>query len=282
MSDAVMKAPNATTPLPFLAYRLDPHTPYAPPVPASRWRVWANATRARFANRCLPLLVANQSGWVICAPTRVDVVWLGGEALDQVKVTLGVLAPAAEPAAVSHFGHGILTWRIPFLFRTPPGYSLLVRGPANSPKDAIAPLEGVLEADWAMAPFTMNWQLTRPNIRVRFDAGEPICMLVPQRRGELEAFHPHLLDVRDAPELHRHYSIWRDSRGQFNENLKLGRGTDLWQKHYFRGVTPSGFRAAQHQTLLRLPSFRADTGPRDGPTDAPARVTTETYNVQHL
>src|SRR3712207_8402233 len=33
--------------------------------------------------------------------------------------------------ARSHFGSGILTWNLPFLFRTPPGYNLHVRGPAN-------------------------------------------------------------------------------------------------------------------------------------------------------
>jgi hypothetical protein len=41
-----------------------------------------------------------------------------------------------SPSAISHFGSGILTWNVPYLFRTPPGYNLLVRGPANWPKDA--------------------------------------------------------------------------------------------------------------------------------------------------
>ena len=64
-----------------------------------------------------------------------------------------VIEGAGEPSgtAVSHFGHGILTFPIPFLFRTPPGTTLLIRGPANAPKDAIAPLEGLVETDWAVA-----------------------------------------------------------------------------------------------------------------------------------
>ena len=59
------------------------------------------------------------------------------------KRDAGQLLPA------SHFGDGILTWHLPILFRTPPGYNLLVRGPANYPKDAVSPLEGIVETDWA-------------------------------------------------------------------------------------------------------------------------------------
>jgi Family of unknown function (DUF6065) len=43
------------------------------------------------------------------------------------------------------------------VFRTPPGCNLYVRGPANSPKDGIAALEGIIETDWSEATFTMNW-----------------------------------------------------------------------------------------------------------------------------
>ncbi len=62
--------------------------------------------------------------------------------------------------ATSMFGHGILTFHIPFLVRTHPGYNLLVRGPANMPRDGVSPLEGIVETDWAVATFTMSWQLT--------------------------------------------------------------------------------------------------------------------------
>ena len=42
----------------------------------------------------------------------------------------------------SHFGYGILTWTLPYLFRTPPDWNLLARGPSNLPKDGIQALEG--------------------------------------------------------------------------------------------------------------------------------------------
>jgi hypothetical protein len=250
----------------FAAYRLGARAACPIPVPAPRWRAWANATRDRFANRCLPILMADQAGWVIPSPAVVEVMWRGGDGIDQLEVS-GESATSRCPA-FSHFGHGILTWTIPFLFRTPPGYNLLVRGPANSPKDGIAPLEGLVETDWAMSPFTMNWKVTRPNALIRFEAGEPICMLVPQRRGELEAFMPVVIDLQDSAEINEHYRVWRKSRREFNARLKSGPVEELWQKHYFRGETPSGLRAQEHQTRLRLHTFDeagADAGENAAP-----------------
>ena len=57
-------------------------------------------------------------------------------------------------------------------------------------------LEGLVETDWAVATFTMNWKLTVPRRLIRFEPDDPICMLVPQRRGELESFEPTVAELR--------------------------------------------------------------------------------------
>src|SRR5262245_21841832 len=44
-------------------------------VPASRERAWMEATDRRFANRCLPLLIANQAGWFIICHQTLRAVW---------------------------------------------------------------------------------------------------------------------------------------------------------------------------------------------------------------
>jgi len=148
---------------------------------------------------------------------------------------------------------------------------LLVRGPANWPKDGIAPLEGVVETDWSEAPFTMNWKMTRPVHRVIFEEGEPIALLVPQRRGELEKFQPELRAIEDVPELHQGYQQWLQSRKSFiaglcrpgSEEVKQG-----WQKHYFQGVHLNRTAAPKHQTKLKLKDFvdrRSETDSPDGP-----------------
>src|ERR1700755_2509816 len=158
--------------------------------PASRWREWMNATAGRSANRCLPLLMANESGWVLKNPAAFTATWDGSDGRDAIQIEYDDACPANRMLASSHFGSGVLTFAVPYLFRTPPGFNLLVRGPANLPKDGICALDGLVETAWSVATFTMNWKITRPNHPVSFEEAEPFCMLVPQRRGELERFAP--------------------------------------------------------------------------------------------
>lgn len=216
------------------------------------------ATPERFANRCLPLLIANQAGWLVlnCAPVRL--LWSGADALGGVTIDYEHRPPAYR--ATSHFGQGIVTWNLPFLFRTPPGYNLLVRGPANWIKDGAHPLEGVVETDWLPATFTMDWKLTRPGVSVKFDADEPLCMLVPQRRGELEEFQPEIRKIAADAEMRSSYEAWLRNRAQFLHDLKHPDSQAVregWQKHYFQGKMPDGSTARSHQTRLRLRPFLA-------------------------
>jgi hypothetical protein len=41
--------------------------------PAPRERAWMDATTDRFAYRCLPLVFANQAGWVVRCPVGFSV-----------------------------------------------------------------------------------------------------------------------------------------------------------------------------------------------------------------
>jgi Family of unknown function (DUF6065) len=112
--------------------------------PAPIGRTWMSEMRDGWPNRCLPMLIANQSGWEMRNPCAFTATWMGqGNGVDV------IIAPdkreAGQLLPLSHFGYGILSWNLPLLFRTPPGYNLLVRGPANYPKDGVCPLEGIVE-----------------------------------------------------------------------------------------------------------------------------------------
>ncbi len=228
-------------------------------VPASKAREWMSGV-GRFSKRCLPMTVANQAGWLLLNPHRFSAVWDGGDQTSAIKIEYeGV--PRPEPVR-SDFGLGVLTWGVPYLFRTSRGYNLLARGPSNMPKDGIAPLEGLVETDWSVATFTMNWKFTRPNLVVTFEADEPFCMVVPQRRGSLEDFQPAIRPLSDDRELYEEAKLWSKSRHEqqvrkFLAEQVPGRTADRdsWQKHYFKGVTPSGKSAPEHQTDLRLLPF---------------------------
>jgi hypothetical protein len=236
------------------AYRL-PNRPTLKLIPAPADRVWMELTQAGWANRCLPLRMANQGGWWILNDADFEVTWNGKPTVSDLEIK--PLKGVASYFAMSIFGHGILTFEIPWLFRTSPGYNLLARGPTNEFKDGIQAMDGLVETDWSEASFTMNWKITRPLKKVRFDKDEPICLIVPQRRGELEAVVPEIRNIESAPEIFEGFSAWRESRLQLVERKKDPRAATLreWEGHYMRGTTVTGRQASEHQTKRDLRPF---------------------------
>ncbi|MBH1937187.1 hypothetical protein I5Q34_23450 [Streptomyces sp. AV19] len=242
----------------MVAYRL-PDTSDMPIVPAPARRDWLDQEALRHTYRCLPLRVANQNGWWILNDRTFTVRWSGGDGTEDLEVRYADEQP--DGLATSHFGRGILTFHPPHLIRTPPGWNLLVRGPANLPKDGAHPLEGLVEADWAVATFTMNWKITRPGTDITFAAGEPVLQLVPQRRGDLESLSPRIAPLSHMPDADD-YRAWRQSRLDFVHTFVHAFMTgdpsvgDDWQRHYMRGTHPAGTRAfPDHQRTLRLRHF---------------------------
>jgi hypothetical protein len=232
-------------------------------------RDWMEQTRQRFAYRCLPLAIANQSGWLIPSPVTFSACWDGGPERQNVTITF---AGPEDGRVVSHFGHGVVTLTLPYLFRTPAGINLWVKGATNWIKDGAQALEGVVETDWLPSTFTMNWKLTRPNYTVRFDRGEQVCMLVPVPRGLAEALEPQLDRLEHHPELAKLYATWTKERDAFIQALRqrepeaVARG---WQRDYLKGLLPDGTRATEHQTRINLKEFarveRQPVAPAMGP-----------------
>jgi hypothetical protein len=225
--------------------------------PAPVERSWMDATPERFAYRCLPLNIANAHGWELLCSAGFTATWDGGRGVDSIAVVPD--EPNKSPA-VSHFGSGVLTFHVPCLVRTDPGYDLMVQGPVNSPKDAIAALSGIIETDWAPYSFTMNWIFTRPNITVRFDPGDPFCHFFPIARGSLEEVKPELHVLSEAQELKEQHAEWQFRRSFFNVELKQPGSqaqSEKWQKLYYRGLNPDGSRSDinDHRTRLRLRPF---------------------------
>ena len=224
--------------------------------PAPAARAWMETPAGRFAKRCLPLLIANQAGWELLNPVGFYATWDGTDDLPAVKLWPDGGPPHAW--VTSHFGSGIITWHVPYLFRTPPGYNLSVRGPSNRPKDGVAALEGIVETDWADSTFTMNWKFTRAHHAVRFERGEPIALLVPARRGELERFRPVVRDAAAAPATFGAFQQFAARRQAFLREVKVPGSPAQqagWQRDYMLGHTVDGTPAPGHQTRLHLAAF---------------------------
>jgi hypothetical protein len=73
--------------------------------------------------------------------------------------------PLWAPYFLDHCASGILTVSISYVFRTPPGYGMLVRG--------------LVETDWIESTFPMNWKITEPHRKAAFKKGDPLVFLQP-------------------------------------------------------------------------------------------------------
>ena len=169
------KPPRRLPRMDFRAMRLIPHGWGAGwgLRPSPTRRAWMD--EKTFAYQCLPLVVANQWGWQVTCPTDVRVTWDGRTGLDGLTVEMD---PRYTPAIKSQFGGGIVTFSPPWLFRTPPGWDLYLKGPSNRWKPNCHPLEGVIETWWLNYTFTINWKLVEPGT-VIFARGESLGQLVP-------------------------------------------------------------------------------------------------------
>ncbi len=248
------------------AYRLPEYDVYPRIVPASPDRWWMDFGTNGWANRCLPLRIANQNGWFVLNVADFEVGWTGSN--QHASIRFLTKAGPRPPLVSSMFGYGVVTWEIPYLFRTPDGIDLMVRGPANTPKDGIIALEGVIETDWLPFSFTMNWRFTRPGKRVKFEKDEPICMVVPVPRGEVERYQPEIHNLESNPELLRSYETWLEDRKKKVENV---RARVTQGGHYMRGEGHTGESAGHgHRTKLNVRTFTEVEAARPGTAKSPA------------
>jgi hypothetical protein len=225
-------------------------------VPGQGRRAWMDAFQDRHPYRCLPLTMANCTGWEILCPIGLTIEWDGGLMEENIKLTAdeGSWTPV-HSVADSHFRRGIVTFHTGHLFRTEPGWALWAMGPPNDPKDGVYPLAGLVETEWLPFPFTMNWQMTRPG-RVRFEKGEPFCFITLVQDKLLEEVQPTLRQLSSNTLLQAEYQAWAESRGDFNKRLKSKEAEAMrerWQRHYMHGRNvATGDAAESHVTKRKL------------------------------
>lgn len=217
------------------------------PSPASRH--WMD--QAPRAYQCLPLVLANQWGWQILCPTDVRAAWDGGSGADALRVEVD---PQYASAIKSHFGSGILTFSPPWLFRTPPGWDLLAKGPGNRWKENCAPLEGIVETWWLNYTFTLNWKVVAPGT-VTFARGESLGQLMPLPHGTFEAATAMEAPINDVePEAGAELLRWREERRRVAatpaRTHKLYRKAEGIEEHLVRVPVPEVVRTAGEGSSL--------------------------------
>jgi len=228
-------------------------------VPASSKRSWMDETNGH-AYRCLPLVIANQMGWVILSPSGFSAIWNGGPGDHDIKVIAE--DEKYERQFMSHFGHGIVTFTIPYIFKTNNDLSLLVRGATNFWIDGAHALDGLVETHWSNYSFTMNWKITQPNKLVHFKKGDPVCMIIPYPTRLLQNIQVSSRSILEEKAINEFHTRWGAYRRAFNSDPHRGNN---WQKDYFVGrLSPfeekkSENMAPYHVTKLNLPRFDEKT-----------------------
>jgi hypothetical protein len=140
---------------------------------------------------CLPLTIGNQYGFMVTSSFGFNVVWNGGNSKDDMNVTViteGIDPKYPTPLMVTHFGFGVLTIEVPYIFRTPPGVNLMTINPPNYIIKNATVMTGVIESDNIRVPFTFNLRIQEPNVLTSFPAGTPLAGFIPIQRGFADKF----------------------------------------------------------------------------------------------
>jgi hypothetical protein len=222
-------------------------------------RDWMDETPSRFAYRCLPLTIANQTGWWIKNPVGFTANWNGASDPGNIAFEFDTSSDLWSKWIDNQFGAGIITWNTPFLFRTRPnGSRLLVCGPANYFHPEAQPLTAIIETDWMTMSFTMNWKVAVSRKAVRFNMGDPLFQAIPLLSnicGDLETASVSYQKLNDDPDVSRAYHDWHNARQKFYVQKAAGDvRNDGWQKDYFQGRDMTGrVVAPEHMTKIKPP-----------------------------
>jgi uncharacterized protein DUF6065 len=157
----------------------------------------------RAYQHCEPLTAASGFGWYLYPPIEFVLKWSGAEILwrtigsNDWEPTTNVVLPGYEEIyAQSVPQNSTLNTPFPFLLarreighiqiwpgiivRTQPGWSTLVRGPANLPQsNAYQVLEGIIETDWWFGPLISTIRLCQTDCPIYFRPDRPIFQLQP-------------------------------------------------------------------------------------------------------
>ncbi len=174
----------------------------AAPAPQRADRSALGILPTRAFRHCDAVTTAAGFGWHLCPPIDLDLVWDGSrilwtcEGLEDWLPLSAAQYPHFRARFAAAAPEGIEEYAPPFLTairepgvvqvwtglaaRTSPGWSLLLRAPANLPRaPGYEPYEGVVEADHWFGPLFTNLRLTRTDEVISLRRAEPFLQVQP-------------------------------------------------------------------------------------------------------
>ena len=96
---------------------------------------------------------------------------------------------------------GLIQFWTGIVARTAPGWSLMVRAPANMPRSGHYEMfEGIIETDRWFGPLITNMRLTKTDVPIDFRADFPLLQVQPIPRQRLRRCHAEQLRAGPRPE----------------------------------------------------------------------------------
>jgi len=206
-------------------------------VPASPKRTWMDDKEQYYAYYCAPLVASNQLGYNILYQNETEIFWNGGPSMSDVKI-IHKKQNEYFSSCMSHFVKGIITFSFPVIFKTPPGWGLLVSGPSNTPVNGLQALEALVETNWSPFTFTMNFKITEKNKLIKFNENDPICRIIPYPLNLNEKTNIEFLDIKSNKKLQKEHTTWSKSRREFNDSKREKMSTR--QFFYRDGINTDG------------------------------------------
>jgi hypothetical protein len=170
-------------------------------------RAAAGTMPTRAFRYCEAMTSAAAFGWYVFPPMTFSLMWDGGSQIFWTfkgEDSWFPLSKAQFPGFAEHFDNnvpedvkgfsppflsdfkepGVLQIWTGLLARTAPGWSLLIRGPANLVRSQGYDMyEGIVETDRWFGPLFTNIRLTRTNVPVELDAEYPFLQVQPVHRS---------------------------------------------------------------------------------------------------
>jgi len=199
------------------------------------------------ALKCLPLMMACQYGYELLINEGFTITWNGGPNNSDTKVVW-------DDSHVQHRniyingGNGFFSILSNVILRTPIGVNTYITGPLNHFSAGIQPMTAIVETDWNIVRFAMNFKLMKPNRSVKFNAGEPYCRFFPIERKYEEKFTVSIERLADDKKEFDTYIKWQNA---------INEGKDTRSGKYRDGLYPHGDECpiSDHQKKLLIPDI---------------------------
>lgn len=200
--------------------------------------------------KCLPLAIGNMQGFVFSIPYGFDVIWNGGNSIEDITITyhddfesykdLNFIHPS------SSFGHGVLTLHYPVTLKTPPLVNLMTISPPNYPLPGMSPMTGVVESDNIRFGFTLNLKIDIPNTLIRVLPNSPLVGIIPIPRYFCDSFElKSAYDIFDKDVIEEEKAVVKEHGDRrIKDNSMDEKPKDTL---YYRGSDIRGNKFKDHQ-----------------------------------